>query len=216
MLRLVLVIGAVVVAVAVGGLKIANVFDSASDAVKEATGAAATAGGDEDSLIRTANFARALDVLRAKVGADAEVLDLRLEPATATWQVRDGDEAVGYKLLAGSSDLSSFGVDLIGPGKIQDNVFPLAKISPSVPERLVDAAKARNPTLTLDDVNFLTLELDPVTGKPEWNLNAGGGLYVADLDGSDLRQPGDEGRRVADCIAAAKGDPAKIQACALQ
>ncbi len=63
----------------------------------------------------------------------------------------------------------------------------------------------------------MTLDIDPVSGDPIWSVNIGppgsGNLYQADLDGSNVRAPGDAGKNTADCIAKAAGDPAKIQAC---
>jgi hypothetical protein len=147
------------------------------------------------------------------------VLELRLEPKQAKFQVRDGGGAKGYTYSSGG-DLSDFGVKLVGPGRIEDNVFPIAQLNAGTPERIVAGVHAKAPQYSLADVQFMTLDIDPVSGKPVWDVNIGtpgsGNLYQADLNGSNVRAPGEAGRNVADCITKAAGDPVKIQACAAQ
>jgi hypothetical protein len=210
----------VVVAIGFGISKAVNNVGEAKKGIEQASGGGKTTGGaDKDSLIKASNLDRAIGAVKAKTGAGGEVLELRLEPSQAKFQVRDGDGAKGWTYTSGG-DLSDFRVKLIGPGRIEDNVFPIAKLDPGVPERIVGGIHAKAPQYDLKDVQFMTLDIDPVSGKFIWSVNIGdpgsGNLYQADLDGGNVRAPGEAGRNVADCIAKAAGDPTKIQACATQ
>jgi hypothetical protein len=209
--------------------------------VEQATGGGSgTSAADGSSLIRAKNLAKAIAAVSRKSG---EVLELRLEPATAKFQVRRGSSgsAQGWAYTSGG-DLTSFGVKLIGPGRIQDNVFPIAQLKATTPEKIVAAIHARNAALSLKDVQFMILGLDAGTGKFRWSVNIGtpgsGSLYQADLEGGHVALPGEtaaraassgpvkppsvpanaqeavaRAQRVGKCIQNAGGDVAKIQAC---
>jgi hypothetical protein len=219
-----------VITVAVVGFGVSKAVKNVGDAkegIEQASGKSSGSGG-EDSLVRTANFKQAIDAVRGKTGARGELLELRLEPREARFQVRDGDGAKGWTYTSGG-DLSDFGVRLIGPGRIEDNVFPIAQLKAGTPERIVDGIHAKAPQYDLADVQFMTLDMDPAGGGFVWRVNIGvpgqGRLYLADLDGGNIRSPGDvpatsggaatttPGAGVADCVAKGAGDPAKIQAC---
>jgi len=206
----------VVVAIGFGISKAVHNVGDAKKGIEQAGGGGDSGAAGGDSLIKSANLAKAIGAVKGKTGANGAVLELRLEPKQAKFQVRDGDGAKGWTYTSGG-DLGDFKVKLIGPGRIQDNVFALAKLDPGAPERIVAGVHAKAPQYELKDVQFMTLDIDPVTGKFNWSVNIGnpgsGNLYQADLDGSHVRAPGEEGRNVAACIAKAAGDPAKIQAC---
>ena len=54
-------------------------------------------GGESDSAFHQQNFAKALDALRGKVGADGRVLEIRVEPGKVKFTVQTGaDSAHGY------------------------------------------------------------------------------------------------------------------------
>jgi SH3-like domain-containing protein len=169
-----------------------------------------------DSLIRGDNLEKAIASVKSKTGAPVEVLELRLEPKEAKFQVRDGDGARGWAYTSGG-ELDHFKVKLVGPGRIEDNVFPIDRLDAGAPGRVVAGVHAKAPRYELKDVQFMTLDIDPASGKFNWSVNVGepgsGNLYEADLDGSDVRAPGEAGRDAADCIGKAAGDPAKVQAC---
>jgi hypothetical protein len=209
----------VVVAIGFGISKAVNNVDSAKQGIEQAGGGGSSGADSGGSLIKSANLAKAISAVQGKTGSGGQVLELRLEPNQAKFQVRDGGGAKGYTYRSGG-DLSDFGVKLVGPGRIQDNVFPLARLNAGAPERIVAGIHAKAPRYALKDVQFMTLDIDPVSGKFIWSANVGtpgsGNLYQADLDGSNVRAPGEAGRNVADCIAKAAGNPVKIQACATQ
>jgi hypothetical protein len=221
-----------VITVAVVGFGVSKAVKNVGDAkegTEQASGNSSANADGEDSLVRAANFEKAIDAVRGKTGARSEVLELRLEPGEARFQVRDGDGAKGWTYTSGGH-LGDFGVRLIGPGRIEDNVFPIAQLKAGTPERIVAGIHARAPQYDLADVQFMTLDMDPAGGGFVWRVNIGapgqGRLYLADLDGGNIRSPGDvpaasggaatttPGAGVADCIAKAAGDPAEIQACA--
>jgi hypothetical protein len=229
------------VLVGFGAYRLVNRAGGAAKGIEQATGGGSgTNAAAGSSLIRAENLAKAIAAVGQKSG---EVLELRLEPATAKFQVRRGrsGSAQGWTYTSGG-DLSSFGVKLIGPGRIQDNVFPIAQLKATTPERIVAAIHARNASLSLEDVQFMTLDLDAGTGKFMWSVNIGapgsGSLYQASLNGSNVALPGEaaaraassgpvkppavpsnpqdavaRAQRVAKCIQSAGGDVAKIQAC---
>jgi hypothetical protein len=229
------------VVVGFGVYRLVNRAGGAAKNISQATGGGSgTSAADGSSLIRAQNFAKAIAAVSPKSG---EVLELRLEPAAAKFQVRRGhsDSAQGWSYTSGG-DLSSFGIKLIGPGRIQDNVFPIAQLKAATPERIVSVIHARNASLSLKDVQFMVLDLDAGTGKFRWSVNIGnpgsGSLYQADLNGANVALPGEaaaraaasgpvkppvvpsnpqdavaRAQRVAKCIQSAGGDVAKIQAC---
>lgn len=229
------------VLVGFGVYRLVNRVGGAAKGVEQATsGGSGTNAADGDSLIRSENFAKAIAAVSHKSG---QVLELRLEPGTAKFQVRRGQSgsAQGWAFTSGG-DLNSFGVRLIGPGRIQDNVFPISRLRATTPERIVAGIHAKNASLSLKDVQFMVLDLDAGTGKFRWNVNIGtpgsGSLYQADLNGTHVGQPGEaaaraatsgavrtpsvptsaydavaRAQRISRCIQRAGGDVTKIQAC---
>jgi hypothetical protein len=229
-----------VVAIVFGVSKAINNVDDAKKGVQQANGGGDSGADSGDSLIKASNFGKAIAAIKAKTGAGGQVLELRLEPKQAKFQVRDGGGAKGWTYSSGG-DLSDFRVKLIGPGRIEDNVFPIAQLNAGTPERIVAGIHAKAPQYTLADIQFMTLDIDPVSRKPVWAVNIGqpgsGNLYQADLNGANVRKPGElptgvgagtgttgapgttgaaRAGRIADCISKAAGDPVKIQACAAQ
>lgn len=208
-----------VVAIGFGISRAVHNVGEAKNGIEQAGGGGDSGAGGGDSLIKAGNLAKAISAVTGKTGAGGAVLDLRLEPKEAKFQVRDGGSAKGWTYKSGG-DLNDFKVKLIGPGRIEDNVFPIDQLKAGTPERIVAGIHAKAPQYSLEDVQFMTLDMDATSGKFVWSANVGqpgsGNLYQADLDGSNVRAPGEAGRNVADCIAKAAGDPAKIQACAAQ
>jgi hypothetical protein len=229
------------VLVGFGVYRLVNRAGGAVNGVEQATGGGSgTNAADGASLIRAKNFAKAIAAVGVKSG---QVLELRLEPATAKFQVRRGHStsAQGWTYTSGG-DLNSFGVKLIGSGRIQDNVFPITQLKATTPEKIVSAIHARNASLSLKDVQFMLLELDAGTGKFVWNVNIGtpgsGSLYQASLNGGNVALPGEaaaraassgavrapvvpsnpqdavaKAQRITKCIQSAGSDVTKIQAC---
>jgi hypothetical protein len=204
----------VVVVIGFGISKAVHNVGDAKKGIEQASGNSSSGAAGGDSLIKADNLGKAIAAVKSKAGG--QVLELRLEPNEAKFQVRDGDGAKGWAYTSGG-DLDDFKVKLIGPGRIEDNVFPIDRLQAGAPERIVAGIHAKAPQYELEDVQFMTLDIDPVSGKFNWSVNIGepgsGNLYQADLDGSHVRAPGEAGRNAADCIAKAAGDPVKIQAC---
>ena len=127
------------------------------------------------------------------IGGD--VRQLRVEPDTARFQVQTGaDSAKGFEWDGG--DLDSFRVQLVGSGSLEGQAIDLSDIDPGTPERVASAVAERWGG-DLDDVTALKLDRDLISGKPQWNIWIGSNgnnprLYLADLDGSDIRSPGEQ------------------------
>lgn len=151
-------------------------------------------GGDSESLFMPSEFSGALDAVRGEIGPDGGVLELRIEPDEARFQVQTGaDSAKGF--LWDGGDLDSFRVQLVGSGSLEGQAINLADIDPGTPERVAKAVAERWGG-DLDDVTALKLDRDIVSGEPQWNIwiaSAGNNprLYLADLDGSGVRSPGE-------------------------
>ncbi len=191
------------VLVGFGVYRLVNRAGGAVKGIEQASGGSSgTNAADGSSLIRTKNFAKAIAAVSHK---SRQVLELRLEPATAKFQVRRGNSgsAQGWAYTSGG-DLNSFGVKLIGPGRIQDNVFPISRLKATTPEKIVAAIHARDASLSLKDVQFMILDLDAGTGKFQWSVNIGtpgsGSLYQADLNGGNVAKPGEAASRAATAV----------------
>lgn len=209
-----------------GGFKAIDAFDQAGDALDEANASAA----DEGSLLRGAALADALSALEDETGAGKDALRITVYPSYVSAEISTGseDDAQGYKVDR-DGDVTRFGVTLTGPGKLADNVFPVADARPQALDAIVAGIARRDPGVSLDDVTHAIAGIDPVSGKAGWSVYVGGSAYwTANLDGRNLRKGGtaasatatpqadaavQDARRVTDCIAQAAGDVAKIQAC---
>jgi hypothetical protein len=82
--------------------------------------------------------------VKSKTGAHGQVLELRLEPKEAKFQVRDGDGARGWANTSGG-DLDDFKVKLVGPGRIEENVFRSTSSTRAVPSASSRASTPRRP-----------------------------------------------------------------------
>lgn len=202
------------------GFKALDAFDQAGDALDEASASAA----DEGSLLRGNDLAAALKTLEKEAGSGKDVLQVTVYPTYLSAEVSTGseDDAKGYKVQR-DGDVQPFGVSLTGPGKLADNVFPLADLDPEALDRVVAAATKDDPSLTLDDVSHAIAGIDSVSGKPDWKVYFGGAYYTASLDGTDVREGGTapaaaddavaKATSITDCLAKAAGDVEAVQAC---
>ena len=189
----------------------------------------------DKSLYKSDNFAEALDKLRSKEGNSPGMLKIAVLPASAEFQVRNGEKADGYRYNAKTGDLESVKVQIIGSGSIADDDFPLARVKKGITERLAAAVKEKNPSAHATN---MTLEKGLTNGILYWSVNAEGGgrtglVYQARPGGSGFADPVEFSQRLnktsgpqggsspsvpdvqkqADCIRKAGGDAAKIQAC---
>jgi hypothetical protein len=235
--RLLLVLGLIGAAVGIFfGVKGALL---AHDAVSEVN----RKGGDENSLFHAAKFDSALDKVRANVGADGDLLRLIAYPGYMTVEASTGseDEGRAFKVQE-SGRVTKMPLTLTGPGRLADNVFPLAKLHGSTIEKLAGEVAAKE-NGTLDDVAYVIAQIQPGSG------DAGLSVYMknsrfwqAALDGSGLVNPDKQARKSLDdaeatiesatksatkasggtakqgddlaaCVQAAGTDVAKLQAC---
>jgi hypothetical protein len=153
-------------------------------------------GGDEASLFRAANLAPVLENVRAEVGADGELLELAIYPGYAMVEASTGSEEQGraFKVQSDGDIVEPRGLNLIGPGKLADNVFPLAKLDARAIEKLANAAAAKDHR-TLDEVTHIMAMVQPDSGKPGLNVYLSNSQYWrAGLDGSGLSNPSDSAR----------------------
>jgi hypothetical protein len=102
---------------------------------------------------------------------------------------RSGDRAAGFTWGPGRDGLEPVDVTLIGSGKLEDNVFPIAKLSPDAAAKLTAAATAKAGDGF--EIETMTLGLTPVTGAVQWTITgerAGRSLVLtAKADGSHVK-----------------------------
>lgn len=207
------------------GSKALDAFDQADDALEEANASAS----DEGSLLRGPALADALAKLKEEDGGAKDVLRITVYPSYVSAEVSTGseDDAKGYKVQK-DGDVVPFGVTLTGPGKLADNVFPLADVDPKALDTIIAGVTKRDASLGLDDVSHALAGIDPVSGKADWKVYFGGAAYyTANLDGSNLREGGaapsqtatqaddavSDAKKITDCLAKAAGDVEAVQAC---
>jgi hypothetical protein len=154
----------------------------------QATIAEASKSGD---YLSAAAFAAAVDDIKAELGPDAELLDLTVsKQGGGNVKYRTGDRAAGFAWGPGHDDLQPVDVTLVGSGKLADNVFPIAKLSPDATTTLTAAVKAKAGADV--DVETMTLGIAPVSGAVRWTVTGEGDgrqlVFTAKADGSGLKQ----------------------------
>lgn len=219
----------VVLAVLIFG--ISRIVNKVSDTADSIGSDSSTGGADSDSLYKPANFQTALKAVKGKVGPSGDILEIRIEAKKADFTVREGksEDATGWRAKAGNGgDLDSFGVDVVGAGSLANSAIPASDVTASAIARMQAAALKRDPGATASQIQFFTLDVDPGTRKPQWDMNVNGHLYLANLDGSGFHSPGDgagtatapdipkeaqAGIKLGQCVSSAAGDIDKIQRC---
>jgi len=168
-------------------------------------------GLDDLSLLRRENLARVLGEVAE--GKRPLLLNLRVSATAADVTVRDADGS--RKILsfdAGfDSDERDFGVG-------EDAALAPAAIEAGAPERMARAV-ARRTGQPVEAVDYVTLAATS-SGAPTWYLALDSGpardrQWVAAMDGSDLRKPGEpsaEQRARARCFERAD-DSAEVARC---
>ena len=180
-------------------------------------------GDAEDSLLRANNLNKALGTLTGKVGSDAEAIEVDVYPGYLAADISTGSEDEGkrYRVAGPDGDAEEAKLQLTGPGKLADNVFPLSDVSADTVADTANAA-AEKAGKTLADVTYVTIRVGVTSGKPEINVYLGGGdFYSAGIDGSGLKDVTGEAKdalsdaqKTADCIKQAGTDVSKLQDCA--
>ncbi len=185
-------IGLVVLAAVVAGPVIAlvSIVGDATDAIDDVTGVlddpavVVPEPGGEDapptgiagrSMVREQNFAGAI---RRIAGEElGRPVSIRLSPDRASMQMIKGTQLRPVVTVDFRGDFAPGPTVGIGSGP---PTFPLAKVDPSAPARLVRAAAERYPALKPGRLNYLVASLDPTGGGHRWNAYyTGDGGYVA-------------------------------------
>lgn len=178
------------VVVAVGGWRLsaaATGFGAASSAVREAQ----LSGDSHDSYFRASNLSAALGALRARTGPNAKFLQLAVYPGYVAADVSTGSEVSGRAYKIGlDRQVNAAPLTLTGPGALAASVFPVSRLSPYTPERLI-AQLTRTHGVSMAAVGYLVATVNPATGKAGWNLYPSNGAthYESALDGSGLNDP---------------------------
>ena len=158
-------------------------------------------GGDEQSMFHAERLAAGLDKVRAKVGADGQLLALNIYPGYLVVDASTGSEDKGRSFrVQEDGKVDELPVTLTGPGRLKDNVFALDQVDTAVVERIAGRAAARE-HLGLDDVTHVAVALEPDSGRPGINVYLDNSRYWrAALDGSGLSTPDQDARRTLDGV----------------
>ena len=130
--------------------------------------------------------------IKNEVGADGELLDLTVSQGGGNVKYRTGDRAAGFTWGPGRDGLQPVEVTLVGSGKLADNVFPIAKLSPDATTELSAAVKDKAGADF--EIQSMTLGLAPVTGAVTWTVTGEGDgrsqVFTAKSDTSGLKKIG--------------------------
>jgi hypothetical protein len=197
-------------------------------------GGPSTEGNEE--LFTSAGFEKALNAVKEESGDDAPILQIQVTQGGADFKIRDGEQATGFIYTGG--ELHDEEVDVVGPGTLEGQDFPLTEVDAAAIDQLVSGVSQQSGVADLK-VTVLSLEKNAVDGELKWVINAEGGgrtglVYNADPDGSNVTSPtgsiaGADGTgttggatgaagapsaaEIAECVQNAGGNVAKIQAC---
>jgi hypothetical protein len=195
-----------------------------------------------DDLFTTAGFTKALDAVKQKAGENAQALQVQITAGGADFDLRNGEQATGFKYTGGQ--LHDVQVQVVGPGSLNGQDFPFSEIDPAAIDKISQGVKQQAGVNDLK-ITVMTLEKSAVDGQLKWTINAEGGgrtglVYNADPDGSNVSSPlggiagsggetttsggtgttggvtapnGKTPQEIANCIQQAGTDVAKIQAC---
>lgn len=166
-----------------------------------ATAVLAACGGDGDGggpstegneeLFTTAGFTEAVDAVSEEAGDDAPILQIQITRAGADFKLRDDDGARGFIYTGG--DLLDEQVDVVGPGTLEGQDFPLTEVDPAAIDVIASGVRQQSGVPDVK-VTVMTMEKSAVDGELKWVVNAEGGgraglVYNADPDGSNLTSP---------------------------
>jgi hypothetical protein len=193
---------------------------------------------ESESLYRSGNFVKALDLLEENAGDNPELLKVGVLPYMVEFQIKDGERARGYRYYAKNGEMGEFKVKIIGTGSIEGSQFAYETLNDGITQELAEAVVAEDGSLV---VTNMTIERGLVNGDLAWSVNAEsedrtGIVFQANPDGSGLADPtqraleqnglggnsgsgGGSSSRTkdavsqAECLTEAGSDVAKIQAC---
>jgi hypothetical protein len=152
-------------------------------------GGASTEGNEE--LFTSAGFEKALDAVKEESGDEAPILQIQITQGGADFKIRDGERATGFIYTGG--ELHDEEVDVIGPGTLEGQDFPLTEVDTAAIDRIVSGVKEQGGVPDIK-VTVMTLEKSAVDGELKWVVNAEGGgraglVYNAEPDGSNVTSP---------------------------
>jgi hypothetical protein len=154
-------------------------------------GSGGTSTNGNDDLFTTAGFQKAFDAVTDKAGENATVLQVQVTSGGADFKLREGEQATGFVYTGG--DLHDEQVDVVGPGSLEGQDFPIAQVNPSAIDKIVSGVESESGASDIK-VTVMTLEKSAVDGQLKWTINAEGGgrtglVYNADPDGSNVTSP---------------------------
>lgn len=160
--------------------------------------ALAACGGDDgdsgagnEELFTTAGFQEAYAAVTDRAGEQATVLEVQITGGGADFKLRSGEQATG--LIYTDGELHDQEVEVIGPGSLEGQDFPISEVDPAAIDRIVSGVQSESGVSDIE-VTVMTLAKSSIEGRLEWTINAEGGgrsglVYVADADGSNVRSP---------------------------
>jgi hypothetical protein len=200
----------------------------ASPSDRTSTGVSGVSGGDAHSLLRAADFAKALTTL-AQRSANGRSASIRLAADRLDTQVPAGR---GSTILQIDGDAKvTFRVDATTPSSSE---LRIAAVDTTAPERIVRAIAERQPGTGLDDVDYMVLGGGTLPGWSVFLTSGKQRFFRALPDGRRVTVPGEpvpaspgtasraapevrvNGRtpaQITRCIQRAGGDVEKMSAC---
>ena len=190
-----LVVFMVLALVAVGGLLVKLQNDDTGKATSASSGAISATGGSKlvtghGSYLQPNRLAAELRDIDRRVGGTARIVDLRLagDSFSASYANRDDNRDTLTKT-------PSFTTHSTIPIAVTSFV-PSRQINPQVPLRLVNAVRERTGAKP-GDIDYVVFSATFAKLGSAWSvfLNKGPAAqrhFVADLDGHDVRHPGDQ------------------------
>jgi hypothetical protein len=148
-------------------------------------------GGGNEELFTTAGFRKAYDAATERAGEQAAVLEVQITSGGADFKLRSGEQATGFVYRDG--ELHDQRVEVIGPGSLEGQDFPISAVDPAAIDRIVSGVRTESGIRDIE-VTVLTLAKSAIDGKLRWTINAAGGgrtglVYNADPDGSNVTSP---------------------------
>ena len=170
-----------------------RIIENTDQQIQETQRQVAQASGDLDidgDYLAAENFASVVASVKAEVGAGAELLDFTANPMGGNVKYRTGDRAAGFQFGAGFDGLEPVKVTLVGTGKLEDNVFPIAKLQDDAAAKLTAAVEKKAGAGF--EIQSMTLSMSPVTGAIQWIVSGEGDgrqqVFSAKADATGLEQ----------------------------
>jgi hypothetical protein len=169
-----------------------RIIENTDQQIQETQRQVAQASGDLDidgDYLAAENFASVVASVKSEVGG-GELLDFTVNPMGGNVKYRTGDRAAGFQFGAGFDGLEPVKVTLVGTGKLEDNVFPIAKLQDDAAAKLTAAVETKAGAGF--EIQSMTLSMSPVTGAIQWIVSGEGDgrqqVFQAAADASGLQK----------------------------